>query len=386
MANGTLSLFEPKTQTPAAKQDSNFASQRNGILSGRDIEHLIADGIIRLARPLAVQQVQPASLDLRLGERAYRLRASFLPQTGRTVEQCLEKLTLHEIDLIDGAVLETGCVYLVALMERLHLPSDVSAAVNPKSSTGRIDVFTRVITDNGTAFDQIEPGYTGPLYAEISPLTFSILVRPGSRLSQIRFRKGSSPLSDKQLRQLHKEQGLVAGKPLINSGLALSVDLVGRGWEGPIGYRAKRHAGLIDVDQPDQLEVLDYWEPILARKDRTLVLDPDEFYILASREAVRVPPEYAAEMVPYNTEVGEYRVHYAGFFDPGFGYSEDGKGAARAVLEVRSHDVPFILEDGQVVGHLVYERLTGEPETLYGAGTGSNYQCQGLKLSKHFKS
>jgi dCTP deaminase len=292
-------------------------------------------------------------------------------------------MKLHEIDLSEGAVLETGCVYVVPLMEELALPTDVAAAANPKSSTGRLDIFTRVITDRAQEFDTVPAGYAGPLYLEVSPRTFPIVARAGSRLSQIRFRRGSARLDDAALLALHAREKLVDGEPRVANGLVLSIDLSGR--DGIIGYRAKRHTGLIDVDLRNGYDTLDYWEPIAARGKPEIVLDPDQFYILVSREAVHVPPDKAAEMVPFDPLVGEFRVHYAGFFDPGFGHSAAGGAGSRAVLEVRSHEVPFVLEHGQIVGRLVYENLSERPQRLYGEGIGSNYQAQGLKLSKHFR-
>ena len=359
------------------------AQSRAGILPAQAIAALAQAGGIRTARAFAADQIQPASLDLLLGDRAYRVRTSFLPGASRTVQACVDRLSLHAIDLRPGAVLETGCVYIAELQERLALPADLAAAANPKSSTGRIDVFTRVITDRGEAFDQVEPGYSGPLYAEISPRTFPVLVRTGSRLSQIRFRRGAPRLTDSELGLLHARSALVdAGSPSFQGGVAVSVDL--SGFDGLVGYRAKRHTGLVDVDAPGRHRASEFWEPLAADGSGSLILDPGQFYILASKESVQVPPDHAAEMVPFDPLVGEFRVHYAGFFDPGFGYAGAGGAGARAVLEVRSRDVPFLLEDGQIVGRLVYERMLDVPETLYGAGAGSNYQAQGLKLSKHF--
>jgi dCTP deaminase len=356
-----------------------------GVLPAQAIRELITSGAIKLARPIGAKQLQPASLDLRLGAIAYRVRASFLPGPGATVVSKLDGIRLHEIDLSQSAVLETGCVYIVPLQESLALLADLSASTNPKSSTGRLDVFTRVIVDGGTAFDQVPAGYRGPLYAEICPQTFPIKVRQGSTLSQIRFRTGDASEPDEALRVLHQRERLVSGGvDNIDDGIALSVDLSGDA-TGLIGYRAKRHTGIVDVDAVGACEVLDYWEPIQARGARRLILDPDQFYILASKEAVHVPPSHAAEMMPFNPLVGEFRVHYTGFMDPGFGHAEAGGAGARVVLEVRSHKVPFILDDGQIIGRLVYERLTARPEMLYGQGLGSNYQGQHLKLSKHFK-
>ncbi|MBL8574386.1 MAG: 2'-deoxycytidine 5'-triphosphate deaminase [Hyphomicrobiaceae bacterium] len=356
----------------------------NGILPVQAIEAMVADGEIILDRPLDPDQIQPASLDLRLGRVAYRVRASFLAGPGVSVADKLVDLTLHKFSLDDGAVLETGCVYIVPLFEHLVLPADVSATANPKSSTGRIDVFTRVIADGGRAFDTIPAGYRGPLYAEISPRSFPVLVRPGSRLSQIRFRRGDTRLSDAALAALHAEDPIIdAENPVFEGGLGLSIDLVGRDG-GLVGYRAKRHAGVIDVDRKGACAIGDFWEPIHLGRRPGLVLDPDEFYILVSNEAVHVPPVYAAEMVAIDPLVGEFRVHYAGFFDPGFGNAGAGGKGSRAVLEVRSRDVPFIVDHGQTVGRLVYERMSERPRRLYGEAIGSNYQAQGLKLSKHF--
>lgn len=359
----------------------------SGILAAHQIEALAdAGGIVRAA-PFAAGQIQPASLDLRLGRRAWRMRASFLPGPGRPVRTCIDRLSLHEIDLSAGAVLETGCVYVCELLEALALPSGIAAAANPKSSTGRIDVFTRVIADGARAFDQVDTGYQGPLFAEISLRTFPILARTGSRLSQMRFRNGHARLDDAGHAALHARERLVTSQEAsIAGGVAVSIDLAGFGDHELVGYRAKRHTGLIDVDRVGAHEVIDFWEPVHAHGSGHLILDPGEFYILASKEAVRVPPDHAAEMTPFDPLVGEFRVHYAGFFDPGFGAAEAHGEGARAVLEVRSHDVPFILEDGQIVGRLVYERMAEAPAILYGSGLGSNYQAQSLKLSKHFRA
>ncbi|MEC7177045.1 MAG: 2'-deoxycytidine 5'-triphosphate deaminase [Pseudomonadota bacterium] len=379
-----MQLFPEEEQTPVTAPGQTHAT---GILPAHGIRNMIRDQQIWAVNGqksgVLDDQIQPASLDLRLGDTAYRIRASFLPGVSGQVMQKLETLAFHKIDLTDGAVLETGCVYLVPLMEALALPERTGGFANPKSSTGRIDVFTRVITDFGVEFDKAPPGYKGHLYLEVSPRTFPILVRAGSRLSQIRFRRGNPAHSDAEIKRLHQESALVDGHANIDGGLALSIDLAGDKQTGLIGYRAKRHAGLIDVDRVNALPLNEYWEPIYNHGKNQLILDPDEFYILASRESVTIPPTHAAEMVPFNPLVGEFRVHYAGFFDPGFGAGLEGKGS-RAVLEVRSREVPFILEHGQVIGRLIYERLTDRPEVLYGKSLESNYQRQGLRLSKHF--
>ena len=361
--------------------------RQTGILPDQDIKALFESGALKTPRALDKDQIQPASLDLRLGEKAWRVRASFLPGPNHSVADKLERLKLHEIDLTAGAVLETGCVYIVPILETLALPSDISASANPKSSTGRLDIFTRVMTDHGAEFDKIAAGYHGPLYLEVSPRTFPIVARTGSRLSQIRFRTGHAVLSETELHDLHDAETLVATDPpnISWGGIALSIDLAGDE-NGLVGYRGKHHTGLVDVDKRAAHDVFDFWEPLYNRGAGELVLDPDEFYILVSQEAVHVPPLYAAEMTPFDPLVGEFRVHYAGFFDPGFGHSAAGGKGSRAVLEVRSHEVPFILDHGQTVGRLVYEHMLKRPKALYGTDLGSNYQAQGLKLSKHFRS
>lgn len=363
-------------------------SQLQGILPMQHLSDLLEAGAIAADAPLVEGQLQPASLDLRLGAVAYRVRASFLPGAASTVEQKIARFTMHQIDLTRGAVLERGCVYVVPLMESLALPSDISGIANPKSSSGRLDVFTRLITDNAMAFDRVRAGYHGRLYAEIAPRTFSVLVRSGVRLSQLRLRLGEHVCSDDELLALHRRTPLLhvpGEEPTVDDGVAVTVDLEGGENDGLIGWKARPHTGLIDVERIGAYDPEEYWEPIRARAGQGLVLNPDDFYILASREAVTIPPDYAAEMVAYDTLVGEFRVHYAGFFDPGFGWGPAGGEGTRAVLEVRSHDVPFLLEHGQTVGRLVYEPMTETPSVLYGGGIGSNYQQQTLALAKQFR-
>ena len=355
-----------------------------GVCPNQQIEAMIAHGAISANPDILPAQIQPASLDLRLGTVAYRIRASFLAGEGRTVANRLAEFEMHCINITEGAVLEKGCVYLVPLMESLTLPDDVSAATNAKSSTGRLDLLTRTITDGGFEFDRVPAGYTGPLFAEVCPRSFSVLVRPGMRLNQIRFRKGQAVLSDSELSALHSESSLVDGPALIQDGLGFSVDLQLSDTD-LVGYRAKPHTGVIDLDRIGHYDPQEYWEEVHTRKGR-IILDPGAFYILVSREAVHIPPMYAAEMAPYLAMVGEFRVHYAGFFDPGFGHAAAGGTGSRSVLEVRCHEAPFVLEHGQVVGRLVYEKMAKLPTQLYGAGIASNYQGQGLKLSKHFKA
>jgi dCTP deaminase len=333
--------------------------QTAGILPYQSIEALIQQGAVTSASPFDFDQVQPASLDLRLAGRVWRVRASFLPGRGRTVRERIADVAMHTLDLGKGAVLEKGCVYIAELQERLKLPPGISARANPKSSTGRVDVFVRLLTDHGCAFDDVDAGYEGPLYMEIAPQTFSVLVRTGTRLNQLRLKRGETRVLEVR---------------------RVGVDLTG----GEIaGFRARRHAGVVDLDLEDGHDPRDYWQPLEAHRGE-LLLDPGEFYILASKEATEIPVDQAAEMTPIDPSVGEFRVHYAGFFDPGFGTEEALGRGSKSVLEVRSHETPFLLEDAQTVARLVYEPLTEKPTRLYGFH-GSHYQLQGLKLSKHFR-
>ncbi len=360
--------------------------KKQGVIPSQGLRAMIARGEIAAAETLQAEQVQPASLDLRLGQQAWRVRASFLSGKDRSVELRLADFAMHEIDLSAGAVLETGCVYVVELAESLALPGDVAAAANAKSSTGRLDLLTRLITDRSIEFDRVEAGYAGPLYVEISPLTFSVLVRSGMRLNQIRFHRGEAKIDDTDLRALNVREPLVDGDAMIDGGLGFSVDLTPRGTDGIVGWRARRHSGLIDLALVDHYDPAEFWEPIRPGRQGVVILDPGAFYILVSREAVNIPPETAAEMVPYMAIAGEFRVHYAGFFDPGFGHPTTGGAGSRGVLEVRCYEAPFALEHGQMVGRLVYERMAEAPDMLYGAGIGSNYQGQELRLAKNFRT
>lgn len=331
-----------------------------GILPFQSIQTLIATGAIRSDTPFDHDQVQPASLDLRLSNQAWRVRASFLPGQ-RKVEDRINDVEMHAIDLSGGVVLEKGCVYIARLQERLTLPRGLNARANPKSSTGRVDVFVRLLTDQGGSFDDVDEGYDGPLYLEIAPQTFSILVQPGTRLNQLRLKAGEPPKLETR---------------------SVGVDLRA-GDHGVVGFRGRRHAGVVNMDHIDGHDPRDFWEPLTLRRGE-LLLDPGEFYILASSDDVEIPVDQAAEMTPIDPSVGEFRVHYAGFFDPGFGTDEAHGAGSKGVLEVRTHDTPFLLEHGQIVARLVYEPLTERPSRLYGEG-GSHYQNQGLKLSKHFR-
>ena len=373
-----------------------------GVLSSQEILELINKNVITSENGIEKDLIQPASIDLRLGIKAWRVPASFLPGKGNKVSTRLKDLAMHEFSLLDGAVLECGCVYIVKLLENISLTDNLTGIANPKSSTGRLDVFTRLIVDGAMEFEEVPAGYNGPLYAEISPRTFSILVRTGSRLNQLRLRRGQSFTSDKEMEILQEHVGLVRNQENINlpdkikNGVPLSVDLIGE--NGLIGYKARKHSMLIDIDKPNHYKRELFWEKITVEdllyqggdyknknNQGSLILSPDAFYILASKEYVSVPSKYAAEMRAYDTKVGEFRAHYAGFFDPGFGLTELGASKTKAVLEVRSHDVPFLIEQDQTVCRLVYEPMANVPSILYGeAGSSNNYQAQGLKLAKHF--
>ena len=373
-----------------------------GVLSSQEILELIHKNVITSENGIEKDLIQPASIDLRLGIKAWRVPASFLPGKGNKVSSRLKDLAMHEFSLIDGAVLECGCVYIVKLLDNLSLTDNLTGIANPKSSTGRLDVFTRLIVDGAMEFEEVPAGYQGPLYAEISPRTFSVLGRTGSRLNQLRLKRGQSFTSDKEMEILQEHVGLVRNQDNINlldkikNGVPLSVDLIGE--NGLIGYKARKHSMLIDIDKPNHYKRELFWEKITVedllyqsgnyhneKNQGSLILSPDAFYILASKEYVSVPSKYAAEMRAYDTKVGEFRAHYAGFFDPGFGLTELGASKTKAVLEVRSHDVPFLIEQDQTVCRLVYEPMANVPSILYGeAGSSNNYQAQGLKLAKHF--
>lgn len=379
-----------------------------GILPVQKLRLLAEAGVIRTSNefPLLEDQFQPNSIDLRLGTEAIRVRSSFLPES-ETVAEKISKLHQYTFSIRDGAILEQNCVYIIPLLEEVHLPGGLnspsrtsviqsleplSAKTNPKSSTGRLDIFTRVITDYSHRFEEIEPGYSGKLYLEVVPKSFPVKVKTGQRLNQLRIRHGHVTVGDEELLRIHGQDPLLldeTGQPLhldalkVNNGLFLSVNLMGNKGE-IVGYKAKKHRNLIDLDQVNAYEVADFWEPIYARYEEHLILEPEAFYIFASKERCRIPVQYAAEMIAYDTGSGELRTHYAGFFDSGFGGTLQDKGA-RAVLEVRSHDVPFLIEDGQTFCSMRFEPNTEVPETLYGENLKSNYQGQGLKLGKHFK-
>jgi len=365
----------------------------HGVFSSRQIERLIRKGFVASTPAVEARQVQPASLDLRLGNIAYRVRASFLSGPDVCVRDKLRELCLYEISLSNAAVLDVGSTYIIPLVEAFRLPAGVSATANPKSSSGRLNVFTRMIIDRGQAFDTMPSGYHGSAYLEVSPRSFPVLVRQGSCLNQIRFHQGDHLFSDMELISLHRDDPLVdTDTAEFSGGLRISIDLKAswsdRKDDNIIGYRARRYTNLIDIDAVNSLDIIDFWEPIsLNGQETSLLLDPAEFYILVSREGLRIPPLCAAEMLPFDHCMGEFRVHYAGFFDPGFGYTKSGDNpvGARAVLEVSSRDVPFILNHRQTVARLVFSKMQRQPQRLYGESLGSHYQWQGLKLSKHFR-
>jgi dCTP deaminase len=384
-------LSKPSVSETKASVKESQRDVTTGILPSQQIINLISKGYVSASTEISDDQIQPASIDLRLGKVAYRVRASFLPGKNSTVRANVEDLLMHELDLSEPQVLEKGCVYIVPLMEHLKLPQKISGRANPKSTTGRLDIFTRLITDRGKEFEYVAAGYTGSLFVEIVPRAFSIRVREGTKLNQLRFIRGTPRPSDTVLDTLHKDEALIYGQDnipgdaIISKGLRISIDLQGTNNSNIVGYKTVKDAPLVDLGKIDYYNIDEFWEPIVQPNQNRIILHPDDFYILLSKEKVRVPPNFSAEMVAYDPSVGEFRIHYAGFFDPGFGYGTGEITGAHAVLEVRSHEVPFLLEDGQEVGRLIYERLLEKPDKIYGVNIGSSYQSQGLSLSKQFK-
>ena len=380
---------------PAPKRKAR--NRNRGVLAYQQLHTLADEGVISAKAPIEDGQFQPASLDLRLGDTAYRMLSSFLPEHA-PVEQKLvvqdlfsSDLVMYELDLRKSAVLEKGHVYLIPLMEELALPRTLAAKTNPKSTTGRLDVFARTITDSHARFDEIPPSYRGRLYLEVVPRSFSIRISSGMCLNQLRVVSGHPTIGDGELRTRHKTDPLLygdhaplAGKNLaLDEGLFLRINLQAEG--GIIGFRAKKSSQVLDLSRIDHYDPTDFWEPIPQNRHETLLLEPEDFYILMSKERIRIPAEYAAEMVAYEAACGELRTHYAGFFDPGFGYGAGDLRGTPIVLEVRAHDVPFLIRDGQTFFKVLFERMHERPEKVYGQGIGSSYQFQGLTLSKHFK-
>lgn len=364
----------------------------HGILVYQQIRALIESGALSSTPAIAPTQLQPSSLDLRLSTRGYRVRSGFLPENVRVADR-LEEMTLYTFDLADGAVLEKGHCYIVPLLERIERPLPYLVRANPKSSTGRLDLFTRLLADRCGRFETVPPGYTGPLYLEIVPRSFPVKIRTGLSLCQIRFSAGHASLSDDELRAEHANGGLLFddhGRPLptdklrIDRGLMMGVALRrDRDLQGPIGYVAKRYTSVVDMAVEGNHDADAFFEALPEPRDGRFVVEPEEFYIFASKERIRVPRHLAAEMVAYDVGIGELRTNYAGFFDNGFG----GEQGTRAVLEVRPHDVPFLLEDGQVFFKLEFFRTLEQPEVVYGdRRLSSHYQGQALKLSKHFRA
>jgi dCTP deaminase len=384
LRNGEVGLF-PELPTAGSEE------RTTGILPSQAIQELIAKGRIIGSRAITEEQIQPASLDLRLGDIAHRVQASFLPGPGGKVEAKVKELRMARVDLTSAAVFEKGCVYIVPLLEELDLPRDISGKANPKSTTGRLDVFIRLITDDGVEFERVPPGYKGRLYAEIVSRTFTVAVRAGMRLNQLRFVRGNPVSSDSRIRRLDEEQRLIymdeesPVKASVDRGLRITVNLEGSSPDEVIAYKARKHAPAIELDRINYYPPEEFWEARRQGANQRVILEPGDFYILASKERVRVPPEFAAEMVPFDPSVGEFRIHYAGFFDPGFGYGASDIKGTRAVLEVRAHEVPFLIEHEQFVGRLTYMPLLSKPEKIYGLQIGSSYQQQALTLSKQFR-
>jgi dCTP deaminase len=384
-SNQSQIAFENGPEVPA----ESAQPRTTGILPSQDISNLIVRGSIIAAPAINPDHIQPASLDLRLGDMAHRVRASFLPGPNSTVEAKIKELRMTRVDLTAAPVFEKDCVYIIPLVEELNLPENISGKANPKSTTGRLDIFTRLITDYGTEFDRVPPGYKGKLYAEVVSRTFTVAIRAGMRLSQLRFVQGNPRSSDSAIRGLDREEPLVYDedsptKARVERGLRITVNLEGAEQE-IIAYKAKRFAPAIELDKINFYPTEEFWEVRHQNASKSLILEPGDFYILASKEKVSVPPEFAAEMVPFDPSDGEFRIHYAGFFDPGFGHGSGDIKGTPAVLEVRAHEVPFLMEHGQLVGRLNYMPLLRRPEKIYGTNIGSSYQHQALTLSKQFR-
>lgn len=379
-----------------------MSEKNKGVLSCQSINKAISKGHIRSASmPIEEGQVQPASMDLRLGRKAYRLISSFLPEENEVMDRLHtpdvygSDLVMYETDISGGGILERGHVYLIPLIEELNLPADVRGRANPKSTTGRLDIFARVLTDRSPRFDDIAPGYSGRLFLEVMPRSFTIKVKEGLSLVQLRLARGECALSDSRLKALHRsskllydgDEHLSADGIKVSKGIFMSVDLSGENPSGIIGYKSKKNSHVVDLTKKAHYNAADFWEPIHRTSRGTLILEPEEFYILSSKEKIRIPPRYAAEMVPYEAGSGELRTHYAGFFDPGFGFGAKGEvKGTKAVLEVRAHDVPFMIGHGQTFCKLFFERMADMPDKIYGPRIGSSYQYQGITLSKQFKS
>ena len=377
-----------------APEGALAGSDTRGVLPAQLLREALAAGWLQ-ADPwqIPASSVQPASLDLRLGEHAWALRCSFLPDSDSTVEEKIEDLAFERIDLRDGATLERDRPYLVPLIERLALPPEIRAKANPKSSTGRLDVFTRVLSDRSHRFDEVAAGYQGTLYLEVVPRTFAIRVKTGLALNQVRLMAGDGRLDDLETARAPRPHS--AAVPRLPAAgrrascrcrtVCSSASTCRATPTAIVGYRAKKNSLPIDLTGTETLRWRDYWEPVHPERGGRIVLEPEIFYLLLSAEGVGIPPTHAAEMLAYDPTAGELRTHYAGFFDPGFGYSRDGPPqGSRAALEVRARDVSFMVEHRQPVCKLAFERMAEAPDVLYGKDIGSSYQGQLTMLSKHF--
>lgn len=371
--------------------------QMDGVLSYQIIKRYVTENKIYSKKKIEDWQIQPNTLDLRLGNIGYRVRTSFL-SVDSAVSKKIGDYVMYEINLAQGAILEKGCVYVIPLMESLNLPNDIYGKTNPKSSVGRLDVFTRVISDANYRYNAISEGYQGKLYVEISPISFTIKVKEGDSINQLRLLKGNNVrLSDSELKAwyrkmplLYNEKGkaIPLSKTIFSDGLHMRIDLKYSKKKRVIGFKSKKNSTVIEISKRNYYPIDHFWERLYSDNKSSLILQPEEFYIFASKERVVIPPGLCGEVIPYDPENGEMRVHYAGFFDSGFGHvrSQQGYVGAKAVLEIRPHDVPFLIEDGQIIFRMVFDKNNVRPDHLYGHGIKSSYQCQDLKLSKHFKN
>ncbi len=325
-------------------------------------------------------QIQPASLDLSLSEECYEIKHSFLSHK-TTVRRKLKDLIIKKINLNKEFIFKKDKTYIVKLNESLNLKNNIFGHCNPKSSTGRLDIFCRTIVDFAEEYEKIPNNYQGEIFLEITSRSFDVAFKKGNCLNQLRLIMGNQYyLSDEQLKKIKTKLKITNFKKntlKINNGVKISVDLSN---SKTIAYVAKNNTPVLKFSKIKSHKINDFWKAI-KNIDNSLLIEKNKFYILKSKEKVIIPDNLAGEMIPYDTGIGDFRAHYAGFFDPGFGMPN----GTYAVLEVKTNEIPFLLEDGQTIARIKYEKLNKNSNIVYGKDIKSNYQNQGLKLSKHFK-
>ena len=355
-----------------------------GSLVHEDYNDLFKDNNINCNKYTS-SQIQPSSLDLTLSEECYEIEASFL-SPNHNIRDKLNNIINKKIDLNEVYIFKKNITYIVRLNEKLNLKNDIFGKCNPKSSTGRLDIFCRAILNFSDEYEKIPLNYNGEIFLEITPRSFNIALIKGDSLNQMRLiYQNHDYVDDESLHNFHNIDPIIFDEfgntnvADISSGLKISVDL--KKINKTSAYIAKDNAPVLHYDKINSHKVADFWDTIKT-KDDYLIIKPGKFYILKSKQKIRIPKTMAGEMKPYDTGIGDFRVHYAGFFDPGFG---DPFGSY-AVLEVKTNEVPFILNDGQVIAKIQYEKLNKETKVVYGSNIKSNYQNQELALSKHFEA